>query len=390
MRLFFRIFAVSVVASVVQPLFGQSICPVQGTFLNFYRDLTPERWSLEFRDMKAVDINTVVVVSVGHLRADASDPSGYSMAPEGLLYPSRFTGAVERPKKDLLEMILSLADQQGMSVYLGSLQTETDWTDGTEFAALRTYNYRVAAEVVERYGRHRSLAGWYFTQEVWMNWVKKYGGNYYGTRLMANWAADMKSIDPTKLTTAAVVVKKTGRGEMPGLTAGELRQSMTSFLEATRIDIMMPQDGIGAREGAPSLDELPDYFRAMKAATAGTHSTLWGTLETFTADSNPDGEHFPPATIGRIQEQINCVRPYVSGYVSWIFGDDMSPQATYYPREASELNREYKLVFKTRASMPIGSAGLFQCPTYYQTSKEPGRRRQFQTLCSAARSSDGL
>jgi hypothetical protein len=108
--------------------------PIQGTFLNFYRNLTPELWALEFQHMRAVDINTVVIVSVGHLRADSRDPSGYSLAPDGLLYPSDWMDASERPTRDLLETILSLADQNGMTVYLGSLQSATDWTDGTEFA----------------------------------------------------------------------------------------------------------------------------------------------------------------------------------------------------------------------------------------------------------------
>jgi hypothetical protein len=48
---------------------------------------------------------------------------------------------------------------------------------------------------------------------------------------MANWVADLKSLDPTKLTTAAVVFKQTGSGSMPGLTASELQQWMTSFLK---------------------------------------------------------------------------------------------------------------------------------------------------------------
>ena len=174
--------------------------------------------------MKALDIKTVVVVSVGHLRADSNDPDGYSLAPHGLLYPSSFVNASERPTTDRLEMILSLADQRRMKVYVGSLQTATDWSGGTEFNALRKRNKDVAAEIVQRYGWHPSLVGWYFTQEIWMNWVKYYGalnGNtaagYYGTVQMVNWIADMKAIDPGKLTTAAVVFKKDGTGAMPEL-----------------------------------------------------------------------------------------------------------------------------------------------------------------------------
>jgi hypothetical protein len=326
--------------------------PIQGTFLNFYRNLTPELWAFEFQHMKALDISTVVIAPVGHLRADVGDPLGYSLAPEGLRYPSNLVPACERPKIDFLEMMLSLADEQGMHVYLGSLETAADWSGGTEFRALRTYNQRVAAEIIERYGHHRSLAGWYFTQEIWLNWVKRYGAGYYGTRLLADWVADMKCVDAAKLTTVAVVVKKTGRGAMPGLTATELEALAANFLKATRVDILMPQDGIGAGEGAPALDELPDYFRAMRQGVraAGTNTALWSTIETFTADAHVNNEQFPPAAISRIQKQVDLVHPYVSGYMSWIFGDDMSPQAAYYPVEASDLNRRYRAAFHPSAA----------------------------------------
>jgi hypothetical protein len=334
--------------------------PIQGTFLNFYRNLTPELWALEFQDMRTVDINTIVVMSVGHLRADSRDPSAYSLAPDGLLYPSDWVDASERPKRDLLETILSLADQNGMNVYVGSLQTATDWTDGTEFATLRTYNQRVALEIVQRYGHHPSLRGWYFTQEIWMNWVKKYGVAYGGTSLVANWSADMKNMDPAKATTVSVVMKEMASGEMPGMTPADVEAATASLLQAAPIDILMPQDGIGAGNGAPSLDDLPEYFAAMRTAAQAANTSLWSVVETFTADPNLTSECFPPAPIARIQDQIGRVRPYVSGYVSWIFGDDMSPQATYYPVEASELNRQYRL---SDDLLPLASYQLLSPPS---------------------------
>jgi hypothetical protein len=82
-------------------------------------------------------------------------------------------------------MILSLADSNNMKVYLGSLQTEQDWATGIEFTALREYNKRVATEILQRYGHHPSLRGWYFTQEIWMNWVKYCGAGITGLRCCA-------------------------------------------------------------------------------------------------------------------------------------------------------------------------------------------------------------
>jgi hypothetical protein len=327
--------------------------PILGSFVHFYRNLTLPLWAKEFDEMKQIGMNTAVVLSIGALKPNAQDPNGYSLSGNGLLYPSAYVTPAEQPVEDRLETILTLADQRGAKVYLGSLQTFEAWFNGTEFAALRDWNRKVAQEVLTRYGSHPSLEGWYFTQEVWLNWVKYYNdlsGTYYGTTLIKDFVTDMEALDPTKPVAAAVVFKKDGYGSMPGLSPAQLQSVSTQFLQTTRLQVFMPQDGIGAGDGAPSVEELPSYFQAMRAAADGTgRAILWSTVETFTAVPNVSNDRFPPATALRIQSQVNAVRPYVTGYVNWIFGNDMSPQATYYPVEASKLNRDYRARFRPAA-----------------------------------------
>ena len=322
-----------------------------GSFLTFDRALPRELWAKEFDDMQAVGMDMIVVLAVGQLRPDPADPLQYSISADGLLYPSRWAPDANARVDDRLETVLSLADQRGMKVYIGSLETESDWTTGLEFAALREYNKRIAAEILERYGMHPSLVGWYFPQELWMNWVKYYGRGYYGTAVLRDFVADMKSIDPGKMTAATVVFKKEGNGSMPPLTPGDLESVMTEFLQATGVDILMPQDGVGAMAGAAPITELAAYFAAMAKAreAAGGGTVLLAIIETFTAAPGMSNDRYPPASISRIAEQLNAVRPYVSGAVSWIFGHDMSPRATYYPEKAGALYREYRARYGSAA-----------------------------------------
>ena len=81
-------------------------------------------------------------------------------------------------------MLLTAADQFGMQVYVGSLQTYGVWSNGDEFNALHKYDPVVAREILARYGSHPSLnsggGNWYFSHELWLNWVKFYGPAYYG------------------------------------------------------------------------------------------------------------------------------------------------------------------------------------------------------------------
>jgi hypothetical protein len=328
--------------------------PLRGSFLTFDRDMGREGWAKELNFMKQVEMETIVILSVGHLETNAADPLGYSPSSDGLLFPSKWAPR-SASAEDRLEMILSLADERAMQVYVGSLQTESDWTTGREFTALRAYNRRLAKEIVERYGAHPSLVGWYFPQELWMNWVKYYGSDYYGSFLLRDFVADMKQIDPTKLTAATVVFKKAGDGLMPGLTPRDLESAMAHFLRTTRVDILMPQDGVGAQAGAALIHELPSYFAAMAAARdkAARETLLLAIVETFSARPELSDDRYPPASISRIEQQVAAVGPYVGGSVSWIFGRDMSPQATFYSKQGGALYEEYRARYVNSGALPL-------------------------------------
>ncbi len=88
--------------------------------------------------MREIDMNTVVIVAVGGLRPVTGNAAAYTLSGVGLLYPSELIPVAERPVTDRLEMMLSLADQRGMKVYLGSLQTHQDWSTGLKFSAIRS------------------------------------------------------------------------------------------------------------------------------------------------------------------------------------------------------------------------------------------------------------
>lgn len=343
--------------------------PLGGSFLNFYRNFPLSHWAQEFDWMRQISMSNIVVVAAGGLRPDSADSTGYSLSGEGLLYPSMQIDSSLRPTTDRLEMILSLADQRGMKVYLGSLQTYNDWSTGTEFDALRKWNKLVAQEILANYGHHPSLEGWYFTQELWMNWIKYYGATYYGLGVMANYVTDMKSLDAKRPVSAAVVFKKDGYGAMPGIAVNEIAGLTQTLLTATQIAILMPQDGAGAEAGAPLVSDLPSYFEAMRNGIAGanTGAVLWSTVETFTAIPNVSNDRYPPASAGRIQSQVNSVRPYVSGFVNWIYGNDMSPQATYYPVEGSGLERDYRARFRPNQFVQVAAFD----PSTYTTVPSP-------------------
>ncbi len=68
------------------------------------------------------------------------------------------------------------------------------------------------------------------------------------------------------------------------MTPLDLQSTTQTFLQATGLQILMPQDGGGAEAGAPPISELSGYFHALSNAVnaVGTGTALWSTVETFT------------------------------------------------------------------------------------------------------------
>lgn len=110
-------------------------------------------WAKDFRAMKHIGINTVIMIRCGNLRFSA--------------YPSPVLEKYEqcyRPPVDLIQMFLDLSQENGMKFFCGNFNggyhVRGDYRREIEL------NQRVGEEIQQRYGNHPAFAGWYLTQEV--------------------------------------------------------------------------------------------------------------------------------------------------------------------------------------------------------------------------------
>jgi hypothetical protein len=138
-------------------------CPglkITGTFLDEISHDIPHQnwgrreWDRDFRAMRRLGIDTVIVIRCGHQR--------------WLTYPSEVLQRSEqafRPPVDLLDLFLDLAEKHGLAFYCGTYDSGRYWHDG-DFQREVDLNLRVADEIWQRYGRRRAFRGWYLTQEV--------------------------------------------------------------------------------------------------------------------------------------------------------------------------------------------------------------------------------
>ncbi len=307
-------------------------------------------WQHELSAQAALGQKILILPGDGTLMPSRRDGTGFTVNPRTLIYPSGVFPA-SPPQPDELGMLLTAADQFGMQVYIGSLQAYGVWSSGDEFKALHKYDPIVAREILARYGSHPSLnagrGNWYFSHELWLNWVKFYGQGYYGIRELKTYVGQMKALSAGTRVIEAPVFKKAGSVLMPGLSSREAGTYLAALVSGSHVDVVAPQDGAGARAGAPALSELGDYYSKMRDAiqTSIVSGTVqfWTTTETFEAAvrGTESANGWQPAPVSRISQQIAAEAPYVSQIIQFMYGWDMSPQATYTPVEADTLLAQY-------------------------------------------------
>jgi hypothetical protein len=356
---------------------------ITGSFVKFDRNLTTvQMWRHELATESALGHKILILQGDGSLMPSPGDKTRFTVNPHTLIYPSAIFPA-SPPQPDNLGMLLTAADQFGMQVYVGSLQTYEGWSDGDEFDALHKYDPVVAREILGLYGAHPSLnsggGNWYFSHELWLNWVRFYGPTYYGIRELAKYEEEMKAIGARARVIEAPVFKKAGSGQMPSLSSEEAGTSIAVLAQGSGVDILAPQDGAGVQAGAPAVSELGDYYSKMRAALGTSIASgtvqLWTSLETFQAAvaGTESANGWQPAPIARIRRQIAAEAPYVSQMVQFMFGWDMSPEATYTPVEADTLLGQYKGHASARNFPADGTVSYSKPPSQSYADRIPSK-----------------
>jgi hypothetical protein len=344
-----------------------------GSFVKFDRNLTTvQMWRHELATQAALGHKILILPGDGTLMPSLEDSTGFTVNPQTLIYPSGIFPA-SPPQLDELGMLLTAADQFGMQVYVGSLQTYEVWANGDEFNALHKYDSIVAREILALYGSHPSLnsggGNWYFSHELWLNWVKFYGPTYYGISELETYVAHMKALSSRARVMEAPVFKKAGSVLMPGLSSTQAGTYLAALVSGSQVDIVAPQDGAGAQAGAPAVSELGDYYSKMRAALETSLASgavqLWTTTETFQAavTGTESANGWQPAPVSRIRQQIVAEAPYVSQMIEFMYGWDMSPEATYTPVEADTLLAQYSGNAAARTSLAGGTVSYSISPS---------------------------
>lgn len=127
--------------------------PIKATFLDEiswdipHQNWGTKEWDKDFKAMKKMGINTVVLIRAGLGKWIAS-PFQCLLGKEDVYYPP----------VDLVEMFLTLADKYDMAFYFGMYDSGKYWQEGL-FQKEIDLNMALIDEVWKKYGHHKSFQG---------------------------------------------------------------------------------------------------------------------------------------------------------------------------------------------------------------------------------------
>ena len=258
---------------------------------------TQARWNAELGWMAGLGMTTAVTAA-SVLETDA-------------LYPTAIDGLTEVAGEPI-ERLLTAADGAGVEVHLGLVLTDTWWND-TDAAFLDDLTARseaVATELWDRYGAHPSLVGFYLPQEIDnMTWIDEDARGRLVDHYLVPLSEHVKALDPDLVVSSAPFFNTEYQGAADyGAWWG------ATLAETPSLDLLMPQDGIGAEHA--TLADVGDYFSALGAACADNGRAMWTDLEVYALD----GDAATPADMARIADQLAYELPLVGGSVCWELG----------------------------------------------------------------------
>lgn len=271
-----------------------------GSFIQYWhtKDWDEARWTEELSRLKMIGTEELIVQNI------ADTKKKYAV------YPTKIKGYICNDV-DMVESVLNAADAVGIKIRLG-LGFSDDWwyknaMDKSWLIKEADDNKKIFDEVLEKYGDHLSLGGWYIPYEFYqftaINGAYQSNLNFFLKEI----TSEIKSksdkdimISPFYNSNYSWVMSLRGWSKL-----------VENALRDTGIDILALQDGVGAKNN--TIKQLDSLFAYTKYSTDKLGIKLYGNVETFS--STPQGNI--PAPKERISTQLLIQKPYVEKFVAF-------------------------------------------------------------------------
>lgn len=307
---------------------------ITGTFLDEISHDIPhqnwgrEEWDRDFAHMKAIGIDTVIMIRSGYRRF--------------ITYPSAFLqkkfGCYE-PSADLVRMFLELAEKHEMKFYFGLYDSGIYWDTGNLEHEIDSNRF-VIDEVWQQYGGFSSFGGWYLSMEI----SRRTKGATEAFRTLGMQCKDVSGGLPTFISPwidgkKAVMAASAQLSKEDAVSLSEHEKEWSEIFDGIRGAV----DAVAFQDGHIEYHELDDFFAVNKKMADRYGLECWTNAETFDRDMPIK---FLPIKFEKLRLKLEAARK--AGYakaITFEFSHFMSPQSAYL--QAGHLYRRYQEYLQT-------------------------------------------
>lgn len=358
----------------------------------------PINWQLIAEKMGEAGMNIIVIQQLEYKQ-------------EGDVEPAKFYSVTDAPPflpkaDDPTEKILGVADKWDRAeVFLGLID-DKDWNFETpqksvkEFEAYLLDGKRgVAARSValaERVwalyrGRHRSFKGWYIPIEMWNFYldkndlkVRKKKIELLRTflRTVSDRLVALDKKDGVRRRVAIAPYFNPTEGHDLLAPPDVTEAIYAELLNGAGVDVLMLQDGVGARDLDPNSDALRAYFNAFRNACGkvkGRKVEFWADTEIYKSRTRPVG-------IETLKKQLAVESEYAEKFVAWDFYQYMNPVVDdccwdeQGNQVACKTEDDVRLICQNRNNEEIINTMLEDRRTFYNAYKSAFVDRPFKAV----------
>lgn len=298
--------------------------PISGTFIDEITydipssNWTNEQWAKDLDYMKEVGMDTLVFIRGAFY--------------DKCIYPSKIFPTLKKENEDFAGFIMEEAAKRDMQVFMGMYISNLTWNNG-DYRFELEQNKKFVKEVIERYKDIPSFAGWYIPQEGCSN-------QNHLKETMETLSALCKDITPDKSVLISPFFN--GRNMMRDyFTPERTAEEWSSIFEKCGKDI----DYCAFQDGTAPIDELADYYLAVKEVCNDHNISLWANVETFERDVR---KMYYPIPFDVLRRKLEIAQACVDKCITFEFSHFLSPQSIY--PSARNLNTLYRKYYGKKQS----------------------------------------
>ncbi len=303
---------------------------ITGTFIDEishdipHQNWGPQEWKKDFRAMKEIGIDTVILIRCGYKKWMTYD-SPYLQSRENVWPVSM----------DLVELFLGLAEEEGLDFYFGLYDSGKYWWENQDYQTETEINLQVAEEVWSRYGSSPAFKGWYLNQEI--SRLSKGAINLYDQ--LGKHCKDISSGLPVMISpyidgSKAVLASDAQLTKKDAITLDQHEQEWNAIFKEIKdaVDIVAFQDG------QVPLELLSDYLRLNKELADYYGMQSWSNIESFDRDMPIK---FLPIKWDKLKLKMEAAKNAgMEKLITFEFSHFMSPHSAY--GQAHHLYNRYK------------------------------------------------